>query len=91
MPVLEALRYARPVLTSAGTSMEEVGGDAVLLCDPQSEDDLVEKLRQIATDEALRTRLRERIPAVLERYSLENVARQLQAGIEHLAGLPPAT
>ena len=90
MPVLEALRYAKPVLTSAGTSMEEVGGDAVLLCDPQSEDDLVENLRRIATDEALRTRLRGRIPAVLERYLPENVARQLHAGIEYLAGLPPA-
>ncbi len=87
MPVLEALRYAKPVLTSAGTSTEEVGGDAVLLCDPRSEDDLVEKLRQIAGDEELRERLQAKIPAVLERYSLENVAKQIHSAIEYLAML----
>jgi glycosyltransferase involved in cell wall biosynthesis len=90
MPILEAFRYAKPVLTSAGTSTEEVGGAAALLCDPNNEDDLVAKLRQIASDEALRSRLRAAIPAVLERYSLENVAKQLHAGIEYLAGLKAA-
>lgn len=87
MPILEALRYSKPVLTSSGTSTEEVGGDAVLLVDPGSEDDLVEKLRQISGDEASRARLQANIPAVLERYSLENVARQIHAGIEYLARL----
>lgn len=87
MPVLEALRYFKPVLTSSGTATEEVGGGAALLADPASEDDLVAKLQLIAADEALRIRLRNGIPAVLERYSLEHVARELHAGIEYLAGL----
>jgi len=87
MPVLEALRHAKPVLTSSGTSTEEVGGAAVLLCDPASEDDLVDKLRQVAADESLKARLRAAIPGVLVRYSSENVARQLHSGIEFLASL----
>ena len=87
MPVLEALRHGKPVLTSSGTSTEEVGGAAVLLCDPLSEDGLVEKLRQIASDSALRARLATAIPDVLNRYSYENVARELQLGIEYLVGL----
>lgn len=87
MPVLEALRHGKPVLTSSGTSTEEVGGEAVLLADPASEDDLVAKLRQLAGDDRLRQRLAANAPAVLARYSLENVAQQLQAGIEYLAGL----
>lgn len=90
MPILEALRYAKPVLTSSGTSTEEVGGEAVLLCDPKNEDDMVAKLRLIAGDEALRSRLRSAIPAVLERYSLEKVARQLHSGIEYLTSLDEA-
>ena len=87
MPVLEALRYSKPVLTSSGTATEEVGGEAVLLADPSSEDDLVEKLRQMASDEGLRARLRAHIPAVLERYSQENVSKQIHSGIEYLVGL----
>ena len=90
MPILEALRHGKPVLTSSGTSTEEVGGAAVLLADPGNEDDLVQKLRQIADDETLRARLRANAPAVLARYSLENVAKQLHAGIEYLAGLKAA-
>ena len=87
MPVLEALRYSKPVLTSSGTATEEVGGDAVWLADPGSEDDLVAKLRQIAGDEVLRARLRARTPDVLARYSSENVAGQIHSAIEYLAGL----
>jgi glycosyltransferase involved in cell wall biosynthesis len=87
MPVLEALRYFKPVLTSEGTSTEEVGGKAVLLCNPNDEDSLVRSLKRIAGDEALRAQLKAEIPAVLERYSLSNVARELNDGIEYLAGL----
>ena len=87
MPVLEALRYSKPVLTSSGTATEEVGGDAVCLADPGSEDDLVAKLRQIADDEPLRARLRARIPDVLARYSLETVAMQIHSAVEYLTGL----
>lgn len=87
MPILEALRHFKPVLTSSGTATEEVGGDAVLLADPGNEDDLVGKLRHIAGDGTLRERLRKNIPAVLARYSLEQVAGQIHSAIEYLAGL----
>ncbi|MDY0149625.1 MAG: glycosyltransferase family 1 protein [Kiritimatiellia bacterium] len=87
MPVLEAMRYGKPVLTSSGTATEEVGGDAVLLCDPRNEDDMVAKLRQIAIDKALRKRLQVAIPGRLARYSQENVARELHAAIDYLTGL----
>lgn len=87
MPVLEAMRYGKPVLTSSGTATEEVGGDAVLLCDPKNEDDLVAKLRQIAADTVLRERLQRAIPERLARYSQENVARELHAAIDYLIGL----
>ena len=90
MPILEALRYAKPILTSAGTSTEEVGGEAVLLCNPRDETDLAEKLVRIATDETLRAQLRAHIPAVLARYSRENVARQIHEAIGYLAALGEA-
>jgi glycosyltransferase involved in cell wall biosynthesis len=58
-----------------------------LLCNPADEEDMVNQLRRIASDEALRSRLREAIPERLERYSLENVASELHAGIDYLASL----
>jgi glycosyltransferase involved in cell wall biosynthesis len=87
MPILEALQHSKPVLTSSGSATEEVGGDAVLLCNPADEEDMVSQLRRIASDEALRSRLREAIPERLKRYSLEHVASELHAGIDYLAGL----
>lgn len=90
MPILEALRYAKPVLTSAGTSTEEVGGEAVLLCNPWDEADLAGKLGRIATDESLRAQLCAHIPAVLARYSREIIARQIHEAIDYLAALEEA-
>lgn len=40
LPVLEAMAYGVPVVTSRGTSMEEVCGDAGLLADPASPEEL---------------------------------------------------
>ena len=88
MPVLEALRHGKPVLTSAGTSTEEVGGEAVLLVNPHDLTDIVFKLKQIAGDAALRDRLNAKIPIVLEKYSRRNVARELNENIVYLASLP---
>ena len=48
MPVLEAMAHGLPVLTSTGTSMAEIGGEAVHLVDPRDGDDLAEGLLSIA-------------------------------------------
>ena len=89
MPVLEALRHGKPVLTSSGTSTEEVGGDAVLLVNPRDVEEMTSKLKQLAADPALRGRLAEAAPAVLEKYSQERVAKELNEGIAYLCSLPP--
>jgi glycosyltransferase involved in cell wall biosynthesis len=44
MPVLEAMGHAVPVVTSAGTSMAEVVGDAGLLVDPKDPADMARAL-----------------------------------------------
>ena len=40
MPVLEAMSQGTPVVTSQGTSTEEVAGGAAVLVDPFSVDDI---------------------------------------------------
>lgn len=54
MPVLEAMDAGVAVLTSKGSATEEVGGEAVVLCDPLSVDSIAEGLRQLLSDEKLR-------------------------------------
>ena len=56
IPVAEAMKCGCPVLTSASSSLPEVGGDAALYAEPNDIDDLKEKLRQIIEDEELRKR-----------------------------------
>jgi glycosyltransferase involved in cell wall biosynthesis len=57
---VEAFYAGVPVITSNVTSMPEVAGDAALLVDPFSIDEISNALERIATDEALRKSLIER-------------------------------
>lgn len=50
LPVLEAMAHGTPVVTSAGTCMEEVTGDAGLLVEPTDADALAAALRTAAGD-----------------------------------------
>ena len=46
LPVLEAMAQGTPVVTSRGTSTEEVAGDAAVLVDPFDVDAIAEGLRE---------------------------------------------
>lgn len=59
LPVLEAMACGTPVVTSNVTAMPEVAGDAALLVNPASVDEIAQATRQIVRDSALRAQLRE--------------------------------
>ena len=46
LPVIEAMACGTPVLTSYGSSLQEVAGDAALLVDPMSEESITRRARQ---------------------------------------------
>ncbi|MBQ29297.1 MAG: glycosyl transferase family 1 [Acidimicrobiaceae bacterium] len=60
LPVLEAMSYRTPVVTSKGTSTEEVAGDAALAIDPNSVGDLADALRTVLTDHHVARELAQR-------------------------------
>jgi glycosyltransferase involved in cell wall biosynthesis len=49
-PVLEAMAQGTPVVTSRGTSTEEIAGDASLLVDPTSTAEITAALREVLCD-----------------------------------------
>jgi glycosyltransferase involved in cell wall biosynthesis len=56
-PVLEGMACGTPVITSNLSSLPEVAGDAALLVDPYSPEEITEAMQTIAHDSALRSRL----------------------------------
>jgi glycosyltransferase involved in cell wall biosynthesis len=60
LPVLEAMSAGCPVLTSPVSSLPEVAGDAAILADPTSVEEIAAGLERGLTDRDLRARLVER-------------------------------
>lgn len=78
LPVLEAMGHGIPVVTSVGTSMAEIGGDAALLVDPLDPEALAHALaRAIGAEHG---RLAARSKANAARFSWERTA-ELTAGV----------
>ncbi len=50
LPVLEAMSYRTPVVTSKGTSTEEVAGDAAVTIDPYSVTEISQALTDLVSD-----------------------------------------
>jgi len=59
LPLIEAMACGLPVITSQGSSLEEVAGDAALLVDPLSESSIASAMQRMLEDSALRLRLRQ--------------------------------
>jgi glycosyltransferase involved in cell wall biosynthesis len=60
LPLVEAMACGTPVLTSNITAMPETAGDAALLVDPTSVEQIAEAMGQIISDTFLRQQLREK-------------------------------
>lgn len=60
LPVLEAMKCGVPVITSNISSMPEVGGDACLYVEPESADELAEKLYSVINSKDLQSDLSKR-------------------------------
>jgi glycosyltransferase involved in cell wall biosynthesis len=59
LPILEAMACGTPVVTANITAMPEVAGNAALLVDPTSVEQIASAMARIASDSSLRQELRE--------------------------------
>jgi len=60
LPILEAMACGTPVITSSVSSMPEVAGDAALLANPYSVEEIAGALSEMALDGGLRENLRKK-------------------------------
>lgn len=82
LPTVEAMACGTPVLASSVGSLPEIVGDAGLLFDPLNIPQMAACLREIATDENLSRRLRERARQRASQFSWAAGARLALASIE---------
>lgn len=77
IPVLEALSQGVPVLASDSSSLQEVGGEAALYVDPESDVAIVEGMERLLTVPELRRVMISNCEAQLERFSWERFVENI--------------
>jgi len=87
LPPLEAMACGTPVVTSRISSLPEVVGDAAVLVDPYSVEDIAQGLARALSDEALRATLREKGLVRSAAFSWERSVRAIHEGYLAALGL----
>lgn len=82
IPILEAMYCDVPVITSNATAMPEVAGDAALLIDPFSVDEIANAMQKIVTNSELRNSLILKAKEQRRRFSWDKTANNLWNCIE---------
>jgi glycosyltransferase involved in cell wall biosynthesis len=87
LPPLEAMACGTPVVTSRLSSLPEVVGEAALLVDPYSIEEIADALRRVLDDDELRGRLVELGRARVRHFSWERSVRAIHAGYMKVLGV----
>jgi glycosyltransferase involved in cell wall biosynthesis len=86
LPVMEAMACGAPVVTSKGSSLEEVAGNAALIIDPLDEQSIVDALKRILHEPALARYLAQEGLRRSRQFSFRNTAQQTIEIYERLMG-----
>jgi glycosyltransferase involved in cell wall biosynthesis len=89
LPPLEAMACGTPVVTSRLSSLPEVVGEAAVLVDPYSVEDIAAGLARALTDQPLRERLIAAGGARARSFSWERSVAAIHAGYLRALGVPP--
>lgn len=86
LPVLEAMACGTPVITSSGTSLAEVAGDAAMMVTPGNVEELEQAINRLRSDRFLRESLRKKGLERVPRYNWEATARSTIQVYENVVG-----
>lgn len=85
-PLLEAMACGVPVVSSNSSSLPEVGGDAAVYFDPQSEGEMADAMRSVLADESLQRQLIDKGRLRAPRFRWEDTARGTLKAYEEVLG-----
>lgn len=76
LPVLEAMQYECPVITSNTSSLPEAGGDAALYVNPEDVLDIASKIDEVLESKTLRARMIKLGNTQVKKFSWEKAAKE---------------
>lgn len=76
LPVLEAMKFGCPVVTSNVSSLPEAGGDAALYFDPNDTSDIAKVLTKVISDAKLREEMTKKGYNQIKKFSWEKTAKE---------------
>jgi glycosyltransferase involved in cell wall biosynthesis len=76
LPPAEAMACGTPVITSNGTSLPEVVGDAAVLVDPENVTSIADAILRVVNNESLRSEMSRRGIKRARRFTWDNAAAQ---------------
>lgn len=83
MPVLEAMASGTPVITSRGSSLAEISGDAAVFFEQDDAADLAERINAVIGDATLGEVLRQRGTTRAGRFTWEHAAQKTRTVLEN--------
>ncbi len=89
LPVLEAMACGAPVVSSASSSLPEVGGDAALYADPHDAGEFTAQVARVLHDGALRSRMVEEGLRRARQFSWRRTAEETLAVYQEVCGVAP--
>lgn len=77
LPILEAMKYDCPVITSDVSSLPEAGGEAALYVNPEDVSDIAAKIDDVLENKKLRDRMIELGRIQVKKFSWEKAAKEV--------------
>ncbi len=84
LPVLEAMQYGCPVITSNISSLPEAGGDAALYVNPEDVSDIANKIFMMVENQKVREEYRKKGYEHIKKFSWKKTAQQTLAVLEQM-------
>ena len=86
LPILEAMKYGCPVVTSNVSSLPEAGGNAAVFFDPYDVSDIAKKMEKVLKDKTLRDKMKKEGHSQVKKFSWEKAASEVLGVFEEIGG-----
>lgn len=77
LPILEAMKYGCPVITSSTSSLPEAGGDAAEYINPENVKDIADKIELVLNDKKVKEKMGEKGFEQIKKFSWEKAAKEV--------------